>query len=177
MKAFSGVDESIFEEGDSGWIAEQIATHLEDLLGENWHTPKFIEGMPGVPECAKVILYCWSFHYLVAGNGLQDYLLNRDITDEQLKKTAWALRKIGNSALADRLEAGVLLAFSESAHFEATHDVHGFEGFTPGVAFSDLASVDKDTICMAGDSLANQIGEFAVSKKAELILVRNLGNG
>lgn len=174
VRAFVGVDEEIFEETDDGWVVEQIASHLEGLLGDQWHNTTLIELVPGVPDCARILLYCWSFQVEAAGNGLYDYLINQEISDEQLVKTAWALREVGHEELASRLESAVLCAFKEDSRFVETHARSNFSHFVLDERFPTVRSAGKGSIELAGEGLEKTMAEFA--RKNHAMLVSGFGS-
>ena len=169
MRAFVGVDEKLLDEADGGFVLQQVGTHVQDLLGDQWHVPTSIEDMDGVPDAAKVLLYCWDFVCEVGGNGLVGLLLNCELSDLHLLRISWALREIGHDELAQRFESGVLLAFQEDSYFAETHDQPRFGHFQLNEKFSCFLDADEGSMALAGRDFDQYAAPYARKNSHSLV--------
>jgi len=150
LEKFEGLERNLwFQE-----LAEHIGPQAES---EPYVTD--LERVAKLPREAVAIYFLWEVQSEVDGNGIECYLLEPQ--GMHAPQAHEALRMVGASELAERLEAGIPHALaSGSAEFNSSADLTWFRQFRLNPKYLTFQSVDEDICELVGDDLRDKCTDF-----------------
>lgn len=163
------VARDVFGTGDPHWLMQELAGHLERLLGTSWHTIGNVEGLAGVPDAAKVGWYLWWFQCEVVGNGFVGYLGNCSAKAYEIQRVREALREVGAERLAHLFDSGIVLCKKYEAEFwreEAAATL--FSGLQVEGPWKDLSDLDDEVVHLADKFLDQAVDRYLHAKADEI---------
>lgn len=163
------VPRELFGTGDPHWLMQELAAHVERLLGANWHPPENVERIVDVPPAVKVAWYLWWFQCEVVGNGFMGYLGNGSASAYEIQKVREALIEVGAAKLARLFDVGIVLCKKYDAAFWREENAAAlFARLEAEGPWEDLGDLDEEAVHLADKLLDQGVDRYLHTMADEL---------
>jgi hypothetical protein len=165
LATYTPLPRSVIEADDAHWLVQELAAHVQALLGSNWHPLENAEHVSGIPDRVKVAWYLWWFACEVCGNGFNGYLENGVATCRELQNIRRCLKEVGDDDMLTALEAGIALCRPSGTGFWEEAEALACFGQLRSEPWKSIAKLDEIAMTMAGDPLDRHVQTFLLVQK------------